>query len=61
MGLTQEELAAFVKRSCEAQGVPLKVTDARVIDDVAALLAAGTGGAWRQPGHARPDGLRAAS
>lgn len=61
MGLTPEELAEFVERSCEASGVPVKVTDARVIDDVAALLAAGTGGDGRQPGHARPDGLRAAS
>ena len=61
MGLTPDELAAFVQRSCEAQGVPVKVTDARLLDDVAALLAAGTGGSRAPARPARPDGLRAAS
>jgi hypothetical protein len=35
---TPEELAARVARSCAAQGVPVKVTDALVVDQVAALL-----------------------
>ena len=61
MGLTPDELAALGQRSGEAQGVPVKVTDARLLDDVAALLAAGTGGSRAPARPARPDGLRAAS
>lgn len=37
-GLTPEELAEFVRASCERQGVPLKVTDAFVLSRVTALL-----------------------
>ena len=36
--LTPEELAVFVAESCERQGVPLKVTDVRVLANVATLL-----------------------
>lgn len=38
MGLTGEDLAAFVVRSCEAQGVPVFVTDAAVLARVCALV-----------------------
>jgi len=41
MGLTGDELAAFVTRSCERQGVPVFVTDAAVLARVTALLGAG--------------------
>ena len=36
--LTDAEVAAFVESSCRAQGVPVKVRDARVLRDVVALL-----------------------
>jgi len=36
--LTSEELAAFVAESCERQGVSVKVTDVRVLANVATLL-----------------------
>lgn len=35
-----EELAEYVRQSCEAQGVPVKVTDPAVIRKVAALMGA---------------------
>lgn len=37
-GLTSEELADFVRASCERQGVPVKVTDSLVVSRVSALL-----------------------
>ena len=36
--LTPEELAAFVAESCRRQGVPVKVTDANVLANIATLL-----------------------
>jgi len=36
--LTPEQLAVFVAESCDRQGVPVKVTDVRVLADVATLL-----------------------
>jgi len=36
--MTPDQLAVFVAESCERQGVPLMVTDARVLEDVAILL-----------------------
>jgi len=36
--LTSEELAVLVAESCERQGVPVKVTDVRVLANVATLL-----------------------
>ena len=36
--LTSEQLAVFVAESCDRQGVPVKVTDVRVLADVATLL-----------------------
>ena len=47
------DLEAFVARSCERQGVPVKVTHARVVADVAALLGAGVAGRKRS-GTAAP-------
>lgn len=35
---TSQELARWVVSSCAAQGVPVKVTDALVVHQVAALL-----------------------
>ena len=51
--LSAEALAGWVLKSCLAQGVPVKVTDARVIDRVRTLL----GGKPDAPGRgARPVG-----
>jgi hypothetical protein len=36
------EVAAWVQASCQAQGVPVHVTDTAVLRDVAALLGAGS-------------------
>lgn len=44
MGLSGEALAAWVEASCEAQGVPVKVTDAGAVDRVVVLLGGGVGG-----------------
>ena len=41
VGLSGDELAEFVARSCERQGVPVFVTDAAVLARVSALLGAG--------------------
>lgn len=41
MGLSGDDLAEFVTRSCERQGVPVFVTDAAVLGRVSALLGAG--------------------
>lgn len=38
MGLTPEALAEWVIASCQAQGVPVKVTDPRTVDQVRVLL-----------------------
>jgi hypothetical protein len=35
---TREQVAAWVKASCDRQGVPLVVTDPSVVADVAVLL-----------------------
>ena len=53
MGLTRQEVAAFVQASCAAQELPVKVTDAAVVGRLAVLLRGGAPGAGRQPG---PDG-----
>lgn len=37
-GLSAEDLAAWVAKSCAAQGVPVKVTDPTVLRRVAVLL-----------------------
>ncbi len=42
VGMTDEAFAAWVTASCERQGVPVKVTDVRVVAEVAALLSGGT-------------------
>lgn len=40
--MTADELAVWVTASCERQGIPVKITDRRVITEVAALLTDGT-------------------
>lgn len=45
--LSDEQVAAWVARSCSAQGVPVHVTDALVIERVRVLLT-GTAGPTRQ-------------
>ena len=52
VGLSSDELAAFVRRSCAAQGVEVFVTDAGVMDRVGALLGAATAGS----GHSAAEG-----
>lgn len=37
-------VVAWVKASCEAQGVPVKVEDSRVLREVGVLLGGGAGG-----------------
>ncbi len=63
--LTGSALEAWVTRSCLAQGVPVKVTDVRVVDRVRTLVTGGPGGPGRggstvgSPGtrSQAPDGL----
>lgn len=38
MGLSGDDLAVFVARSCAAQGVPVRLSDAGVVRRVVALL-----------------------
>lgn len=61
-GLSEESVRAWVEATFRAQGVPVKVTDARVVSQVAALLtgragrtapARSAGGAHR-PGASQP-------
>lgn len=42
--VSREEVAVWLAASCQAQGVPVLVTDARVLGEVAALLAPAVGG-----------------
>lgn len=49
MGLTSDDLVAFVRRSCEAQGLPVFVTDPDVIRRVSDLLGSGEAGQGRTP------------
>ena len=51
--LTDDQVAAFVVASCAAQGVPVKVADARVLGDVVSLLK-GLGPVGRGPASAGP-------
>jgi hypothetical protein len=43
MGVSAEDVAAWLAASCAEQGVPVLVTDPRVLADVAALLSAAPG------------------
>lgn len=56
--LTPEELAAFVAESCDRQGVPVKVTDARVVADVAVLLGGRGSGSRSESAISEAVGLR---
>jgi len=55
-GVSPERLRLWVEASCAAQGVPVKVSDPRVLANVAALLAPAAGGSAtaRQRGRSRP-------
>lgn len=54
------DLAAFVRASCERQGVPVLVSDAGIVGQVSALLGGGAGGAARRtPGAPRPTSSEA--
>ena len=63
MGLSPQEVAAFVEASCRRQGVPVKVTDAAVVGRVSALLRGGPPGSGRSPERTdrprseSPDGI----
>lgn len=47
MGVSAEDVAAWLAASCAEQGVPVVITDPRVLADVAALLSAVPGAAGR--------------
>ena len=44
-GMSPEDLAAWVAKSCAAQGVPIKVTDPAVLRQVGVLLTGQASGA----------------
>ena len=50
--LTDDEITGFVEVSCQAQGVPVKISDPRLIDQVVVLL----GGTRRSSGPASEAG-----
>ena len=56
--LTAEAVAAWVTASCQAQGVPVKVSEARTVEQVRVLLTgqAGRTAAARQRGRSAPAG-----
>lgn len=56
--LSDAQLAAWVTTSCHAQGVPVKVSEARVVEQVRALLTgqAGRTAPARQRGRSAPAG-----
>jgi hypothetical protein len=58
MGLTDEEVAAWVEASCAAQGVPVKVTDPAVVRSVCVLLGGRGAGRSRQATPAAPVALQ---
>ena len=47
--LSEADLAAWVKRSCQAQGIQAKVTDPLVLRDVSVLLGTQSGASPAQP------------
>jgi hypothetical protein len=70
MGVSAGEVAAWLAASCAEQGVPVLITDPRVLADVAALLStlpASAGSAWavgqsdlpNRPDPARVEGSAA--
>ena len=56
--LTAEAVAAWVTASCQAQGVPVKVSEARTVEQVRVLLTghAGRTAPARQRGRSAPAG-----
>jgi hypothetical protein len=61
MGLSAEELAEFVRRSCEAQGIEVHITDAGVVARVSTLLGGGADAGGAKPAGGRHGALRDAS
>jgi len=59
--LTGDALVDWVTRSCLAQGVPVKVTDGRVIDRVRTLLGGKLGGPRRGGSTVGAPGVRSES
>ena len=57
--LSEQQVAAWVTTSCQAQGVPVKVSEARTVEQVRALLTgqAGRTAPARQRGRSAPAGL----
>lgn len=55
--LSPERVAAWVLASCQAQGVPLKVTDRTVVEQVSSLFggASGRTAPARQRGEGAPQ------
>ena len=64
MGVSAEDVAAWLATSCAAQGVPVLVTDPGVLADVAALLCGVPGSAGRAvqpstpPDRSDPAGVK---
>ena len=58
--LSDEQVRAWVARSCSAQGVPVHVTDVLVLERVRVLLT-GTAGPTRQAGSSSSAASRAGS
>ena len=54
MGVSAEDVAAWLAASCAEQGVPVLVTDPRVLADVAALLSAAPGSPGRRARSVKP-------
>ncbi|TFV65433.1 UNVERIFIED_ORG: hypothetical protein E4P37_10005 [Bacillus sp. AZ43] len=55
MGVTPEQVAAWLAASCAEQGLSVQVTDPHVLADVVALLSAqGGSGPARSAGRGRP-------
>ncbi len=55
--LNDAEVAEFVAASCLAQGVPVKVSDPSVLENVVALLGVGDGRAAARASGCRPPTL----
>ena len=56
--LSEQQVAAWVTASCQAQGVPVKVSEARTVEQVRVLLTgqAGRTAPARQRGRSAPAG-----
>lgn len=57
MALDRDAVAAWVRASCEAQGIGVYVSDSSVLDRVRAVVSGGRPGAVPQRGAHRPTAL----